>query len=1445
VELTDCYVRTDIEAANTSTGGLVGLIASSATSVSATGCAFSGSIAGAGSVGGLVGAGTRLTVADCYVGEAVIGSGQRVGGIIGLKSAGGDVSIRDSYVLASLSGREAVGGILGGQVSNDTGRFSVEGCRVLGESVIRGGSSNTETTLGALSGDARYYTAYYTLTDTFAWIGMILDRKTLENTTASDPLFSPERNGQGFLSWALKSEAGWPANLTNNTGAWSYSAGNLPILKKFQERMNSDFPDYMADLPDSGTIGDKTGLMAAIAAAEALDSADYVEESAMWAEVQRKLDSARLKNELYDASQTEIDAAKTTLTDAMAELDRLNNITFVGDGETEATAYEISSLDLLLKMNRVVNSTDLTIRNKYRAAHYKLTTDINMDGVPWSPLGGIANATAFTGAFDGSGKTISHLRLSGATYLGFFGYVSGGATIKDLTLEDFSIEGTGNLGAIAAYSAATTTITDCAVRGTITASGASVGGITGYLSGIISGCTSEIDVFASESTIGGIAGNFVLGTIENCSVRNYSIGGVIVSNVTGNTGGIVGNMNSGANVATIKDCYVKASIMGLNAGGIVGNSASSGTNADRIVISGCYFDGMLASATATAAANLGGIAGAITNNFRITDCRSDGTITMGAVAGGILGRYSGTTARDVTIANCYTTMRIGNGTTAGGIVGNNGVTNNNGKLVITDSFALNEQVGGETTAQAIHAFGEGNTKFDYTNSNAWAWDGMLIRVAGETQAAPSGDGAVSYSDLQTAAGWPSAFQSGLWTYTAGKLPVLTSLSGNMNSDFPAWMTNPGERQDIVNARELLTLVSSTDALVEATWTAESWAALTEALDTARVLLRNALATQSAIDAATEALEAAIDDLELYKEVTTLEGEGTEESPFLIGSAEDYDEMSRLLDISDFYRAAYYRLTSDIDLLDLQSDASRSPMPYTTATSWSGAVVFAGDFDGGGFTISNLTVKHTWGTGMFGYVSGATIHDLSLKDCDISGSSWTGAIAGRASATTFENIYVTGTVAGASSLGGIVGTGSGTLKNCHFEGTVKTKSTLAYWVGGLCGQFSSSIEDCSFKGELLYKGASQLEVMMGGIVGSFSGKDIKGCYVEANIIYEYHTGDSYGNPGGNLAGIVGRFDGENIIDCHFKGRIDDRGENIAGIVGIFNGLSIRDCTSEGELTMNYPSENSQGHPRPAGGIVGRVETGSGGDARNVIIDNVTSSMGIGGFREAGGIGGVVTGGGSLAITNSKAMNTYLNNSQSDFYVDPFFFGEDTYWTFTGTYTSENNYIWDGMTINGKTLAEWLEQTLNGGKYGGGAGGVTIITGPQNPNPDPGPSDPGDSNSNPNPNPGSTGSFAPTGIGGSDADSAATGIATAGQAGSGQTLSSSGTREPTITPPVPETPLSDSTTATEVSLTPIPLGLGFQTVANTILTLAVGFVTVGIFILGGFIFWRMYRRRIDAK
>jgi hypothetical protein len=253
------------------------------------------------------------------------------------------------------------------------------------------------------------------------------------------------------------------------------------------------------------------------------------------------------------------------------------------------------------------------------------------------------------------------------------------------------------------------------------------------------------------------------------------------------------------------------------------------------------------------------------------------------------------------------------------------------------------------------------------------------------------------------------------------------------------------------------------------------------------------------------------------------------------------------------------------------------------------------------------------------------------------------------------------------------------------------------------------------------------------------------------------------------------------------------------------------------------------------------------------------MSIDGFRGAGGIGGVLIGSGSLTITNSKALNTHLNNSRSDYYVDPFLFGGQPDYKFTGTYISENNYVWEGMLINGKTVAEWLRETYREEKYGDGNGGVIIGPMPGDPDvpDDPGvPGDPGDDGGGTPEDPGDPQvpsapsnpqipGIGPPATSDPTPEGAETPVADRSASESGNTTDNrvvEVTTEQQVVPEV-ETPLSDTVTASEVALTPIPLGLGFQTVANAVLTLVVGFVALGILILGGFAFWRMYRRRID--
>jgi hypothetical protein len=776
-------------------------------------------------------------------------------------------------------------------------------------------------------------------------------------------------------------------------------------------------------------------------------------------------------------------------------------------------------------------------------------------------------------------------------------------------------------------------------------------------------------------------------------------------------------------------------------------------------------------------------------------------------------------------------MRIGNSVSAGGLVG---IISSaaGGKLIVSDSFALNEQVGGSSGANALHAVGEENAKLDYTFSGVKAWDRMLIVIDGEQQASPSGATAISYGELQLAANWPAGFKSAPWTYAEGKLPVLTGVSGMSNS-FPEFMTSTEGPVLIADTRELLAAINTADALSQVAYTIDSWATLSEAFSAARVVLYSEKPTQAEVDTATTALLEAIEGLEYYREGTTLEGDGSKESPYLIGSVADYDEMTRLMNIAgtDLYLTAYYKLTADIDL----SGSFRSPLPYSETTGTNGALAFSGDFDGNGFTISNLGVRHMYYTGMFGIVKDAYIHDLNLTNVDVLGYNYnTGAIAGHVGNTVLENITVTGYVRGSSGTGGIVGDGTDSvMRNCHFKGTAELATgVFGYDLGGLAGRFGGLIEDCSVSGKVVYSGTQQSGVYMGGAVG-FGGGDIIRCRVEADILYTCYN-DGIVRAGDSVGGIAGRFDGNSIVDCYYKGTIEVRGANNGGIVGEFRGRLISGCVSEGLLDMNWWNDSLS--PRPTGGIAGAIYTDAQG---TVTIENSESSMAIDGFQQAGGIAGTAEGTGTIIMRNNKAMNTSIFNPNNNYYVNPFFFGERN---FTGTYISENNYIWEGMQIGNDrnmTYDDWIRETHNEDNYTPPNGYTTI---PASSGSNPG-SDPDNPDYNPNPS-GSAGPLGTTGIGPLEEGAAASGIAAAGQ-GTGQNPSSLNANSPQQSLPEIDTPLADPTTATEVALTPIPLGLGFQTVANTILTLAVGFVTIGIFILGGFIFWRMYKRRIDVK
>ncbi len=141
---------------------------------------------------------------------------------------------------------------------------------------------------------------------------------------------------------------------------------------------------------------------------------------------------------------------------------------FVNGNGTVESPFEINNAQLLKKIQFLLD------RN------FKLTQNIDLEGVAWQPLG--SEALKFTGSLDGNGKTISNINIEGTTNAALFSYTASSAKISSLTISG-SVAGTEYVAGLVAVNA-----------GTITACNTSNMNITGdnYLSGVAAKNTGTI-----------------------------------------------------------------------------------------------------------------------------------------------------------------------------------------------------------------------------------------------------------------------------------------------------------------------------------------------------------------------------------------------------------------------------------------------------------------------------------------------------------------------------------------------------------------------------------------------------------------------------------------------------------------------------------------------------------------------------------------------------------------------------------------------------------------------------------------------------------------------------------------------------------------------------------------------------------------------------------------
>ena len=196
---------------------------------------------------------------------------------------------------------------------------------------------------------------------------------------------------------------------------------------------------------------------------------------------------------------------------------------FDGGSGTEEEPYRIATAEQLSRLAKEVNEGE-----KYEGVYFKLSSDINLSGKDWVPIGDVrGKSNAFRGIFDGNGKVIANMeiRQPQTFYRGFFGNLES-ADLKNIVLADVAIaedrttEQAGTTGALASY-VKNSKIGNCIVTGNID----------------------------GRRYVGGLVGTLLDSTLQDCVVRG---------SVSGNVD--IGGLIYGAVNSEIRNCWVSADI---------------------------------------------------------------------------------------------------------------------------------------------------------------------------------------------------------------------------------------------------------------------------------------------------------------------------------------------------------------------------------------------------------------------------------------------------------------------------------------------------------------------------------------------------------------------------------------------------------------------------------------------------------------------------------------------------------------------------------------------------------------------------------------------------------------------------------------------------------------------------------------------------------------------
>lgn len=357
------------------------------------------------------------------------------------------------------------------------------------------------------------------------------------------------------------------------------------------------------------------------------------------------------------------------------------------------------------------------------------------------------------------------------------------------------------------------------------------------------------------------------------------------------------------------------------------------------------------------------------------------------------------------------------------------------------------------------------------------------------------------------------------------------------------------------------------------------------------------------------------------------GRGTEASPYRIADARDFKNIQKFIASglnehnSEHFQQARYIQTANIDF----NNEVLTPIGVYNAVP-ANALPFQGVYNGNDKTLSRFQVSgdKDGSTGLFEYVDGATLQNIAIGTCSVTGTNTTGILTGRCIGnTTIEKCSLTGgQVTGRNSVGFIAHVvGNTSVKNCTVSNiTVITADSgeNANNQGGVVGFAggASKIESCSTSGDIQFTGTVS-GVARGGIVGKFdSTGEVKGCTNGAEIssLLVNYTG-----------GIAGQLTKGTITECLNTGNVTGLGY-VGGITGAMLPASTT-CVFVNKCRVDATIEGTGDENTEAcvGGIVGSMQNG-------VLNTCIAKGSVVNSWYDTGGIAGQIYANGADAAYN---------------------------------------------------------------------------------------------------------------------------------------------------------------------------------------------------------------------